>query len=63
MFVDVFTLFVIVWSFLELVPYILKIPGVKYFLSEHLSQDPLEKILGASARGGGLMKILLVVPF
>ena len=32
----------IVWSFLELVPYILKIPGTRYFLNEHISQDPLE---------------------
>ena len=52
MFVDVFTLFVIVWSFLELVPYILKIPGVKFFLSEHLSQDPLEKFFGCQRQRG-----------
>ena len=32
-------------SFVELVPYILKQPGVKYFLSDKICQDPLEKIL------------------
>jgi len=41
-----------VWSFLELVPYILKIPGVKFFLSEHLSQDPLEKFFGCQRQRG-----------
>lgn len=43
---------VTVWSFVELVPYILKIPGVRYFLSEHLSQDPLEKFFGCQRQRG-----------
>ena len=33
-------------SFVELVEYIFKIPGVDVFLSERLLQDPLEKFLG-----------------
>ena len=35
-------------SFIELVPSLLKIPRVKAFLSERISQDPLEKFWGAS---------------
>jgi len=34
------------------VPYILKIPGVGYFLSEHFSQDPLEKFFGCQRQRG-----------
>ena len=33
-------------SFIELLRYILRIPGVKFFLSERLSQDPLENFFG-----------------
>jgi len=36
----------------ELVPFILKIPGVTSFLSEHLSQDPLEKYFGMQRQKG-----------
>ena len=38
--------FSIVKSFIELLRYILRIPGVKFFLSERLSQDPLENFFG-----------------
>ena len=38
--------FSIVKSFVELLRYILRIPGVKFFLSEQLSQDPLENFFG-----------------
>lgn len=37
---------------MELVPYILKIPGVNFFLSERLSQDPLEKFFGCQRQRG-----------
>ena len=40
--------FFLVSSFIELLPLILSIPGVKSFLSERLSQDPLEKFLAAT---------------
>jgi hypothetical protein len=30
-------------SFVELVKYIFTIPGVQFFLSEKISQDPIEK--------------------
>ena len=33
-------------SFLELVEYIFTIDGIKVFLSERLSQDPLENFFG-----------------
>ena len=39
-------------SFVELVHYIMKIPGVKVFLSERLSQDPLEKFFGCQRQRG-----------
>jgi len=40
-------------SLVELVPFLLKIPGVKSFLSEHLYQDPLEKYFGMQRQKGG----------
>lgn len=43
----------IVWSFVELVPFILKIPVVNFFLSERISQDPLEKYFGCQRQKGG----------
>ena len=49
---NIYSLIDIVWSFVELVPYILKIPGVRYFLSEHLSQDPLENFFGCQRQRG-----------
>ena len=50
-FIEVIITFV-VWSFVELVPFILKIPGVNFFLSERLSQDPLEKFFGCQRQRG-----------
>ena len=45
------TLF-LVKSFVELVRYIFTIPGVKYFLSERLSQDPLENFFLVASNNG-----------
>ena len=42
----------LVSSFLELVPKIFKIEGVTSFLSEKLSQDPLEKFFGVQRQRG-----------
>lgn len=44
--------FMIVKSFVELVDYIFKIPGVKFFLSERLSQGPLENFFGCQRQRG-----------
>lgn len=38
---------------MELVQYIFTIPGVKYFLSERLTQDPLENFFGCQRQRGG----------
>lgn len=38
---------------MELVPFIFKIPGVNWFLSERISQDPLEKYFGRQRQKGG----------
>ena len=40
-------------SFVELVGYLFTIPGVTSFLSERLSQDPLEKYFGCQRQRGG----------
>ena len=37
---------------MEFIPYIFKIPGVTSFLSEKLSQDPLEKFFGRQRQRG-----------
>ena len=42
----------VVSSFLELVPRIFRIDGVTSFLSEKLSQDPLEKFFGVQRQCG-----------
>ena len=42
----------IVSSFLELLPYLFQIPGVTCFLSEKLSQDPIEKFFGCQRQKG-----------
>ena len=42
----------LVSSFLELLPYIFSIEGVKVFLSEKLNQDPLEKFFGCQRQRG-----------
>uniref|UniRef100_A0A1X7STK4 Uncharacterized protein n=1 Tax=Amphimedon queenslandica TaxID=400682 RepID=A0A1X7STK4_AMPQE len=41
-------------SFIELIRYIFTIPGVKSFLSENISQDPLEKFFGRQRQRGGV---------
>ena len=40
-------------SLLELVRYIFTIPGVKFFLSERISQEPLENFFGCQRQRGG----------
>ena len=52
MFVSICLCLTAVKSLLELIPYLLSIPGVKVFLSERLSQDPLERFFGQRQRGG-----------
>lgn len=42
----------VVHSFLELIPIIFKIPGVVCFMTEKLSQDPLEKFFGCQRQQG-----------
>lgn len=44
----------LVKSFVELVKFIFTIPGVTTFLSERLSQDPLEKFFGCQRQRGGV---------
>ena len=44
----------IVQSFVELVEYIFKIPGVSVFLSNRLCQDPLENFFGQQRQRGRL---------
>ena len=45
-------LFYIVSPFLELLPYLFKKSGVTCFLSEKLSQDPIEKFFGCQHQQG-----------
>ena len=40
-------------SFVELLQFIFKIPGVTSFLTEKLCQDPLEKFFGNQRQRGG----------
>jgi hypothetical protein len=40
------------YSFIDLVQYLFKIPGIKSFLSEKLCQDPLEKYFGEQRQKG-----------
>ena len=40
-------------SFVELVRYLFKVPGVKVFLSRRVCQDPLEKFFGCQRQRGG----------
>lgn len=44
--------FYIVRAFVELVRLIFTYPGVKYFLSEKICQDPLEKFFGCQRQRG-----------
>ena len=39
---------------MDLIKYIFTVPGVKSFLSEHISQDPLEKYFGRQRQRGGV---------
>ena len=39
-------------SFIELIPFFLKIPGVCGFLSDTINQDPLEKYFGIQRQAG-----------
>ena len=39
-------------AFVELVKYLFTIPGVKVFLSERISQDPIEKFFGCQRQRG-----------
>ena len=39
-------------AFVELVQYLFTIPGVKVFLSEKVSQDPIEKFFGCQRQRG-----------
>ena len=39
-------------AFVELVEYLFTIPGVKVFLSEKISQDPIEKFFGCQRQRG-----------
>ncbi len=41
-------------SFIELVPYLFTVPGITSFLSERISQDPLEKFFGWQRSRGGV---------
>ena len=41
-------------SFVELIRYIFTVPGVKVFLSEKISQDPLEKFFGCQRQRGAV---------
>lgn len=50
-------------SFLELVPFLFTIPGVTCFLSERLSQDPLEKFFGCQRQRGGTSENPSVIEF
>ena len=47
-------IFLIVRSFTEMVPYLFTIPNVTSFLSERISQDPLEKFFGRQRMRGGV---------
>lgn len=42
----------LVHSFIELTKYIFNLPGVKLFLSERLTQDPLESFFGKQRQRG-----------
>lgn len=45
-------IYYIIFSFLELIQALFKIPGVTYFLTEKLSQDPIEKFFGCQRQMG-----------
>ena len=41
-------------SFVDMVTYLFTLKGVKFFLSEKISQDPLEKFFGNQRQRGGV---------
>ena len=41
-------------SFVDMVKYLFTLKGVKFFLSEKISQDPLEKFFGNQRQRGGV---------
>ncbi len=43
-------------SFIDLVTYLFSLPGVTAFLSERISQDPLEKFFGLQRQRGRVNK-------
>lgn len=45
--------FILSHSFIELTEFVFTIPEVKVFLSEKVSQDPLEKFFGCQRQRGG----------
>ena len=47
-------------SFVELIQYIFTVPGVKVFLSEKISQDPLEKFFGCQRQRGAVLLLIYV---
>ena len=55
----IFYILFTVHSFLELVPFVFTIPGVKEFLSNRICQDPWKSTLGCNARLESLMTIPL----
>ena len=46
--------FFTVMSFIDMVNYLFSLPGVRCFLSERISQDPLEKFFGCQRQRGGV---------
>lgn len=52
-YVVLFVVYIVVKSFTELGPLLLKIPGVTYLLSEVFSQDPLERYFSKQRHRGG----------
>ena len=52
--IDFYYFFFVVKSFVKLVKFLFTVPGVTCFLSEKLSQDPLEKFFGCQRQRGGV---------
>ena len=50
-------------SFLEFIPHIFKTEGIASFLSEKLSQEPLEKFFGCQRQHGATHENLTVAAF
>lgn len=52
----------VVMSMVEMIPFLLKVKGVKYVLTEKFCQDPLEVSLGNKECMEELMTTLLLLP-